>query len=658
MSPTASATPYGEWSSPIHAEDLANQLPGKDFLHVDQGVVYWMESRPSESGRTTIMRAIPDQAPEEILPDNFSARTRANEYGGKCYTVQQAVLYFVNAEDQQIYRLDLKNPDIPVRITGNDQTLSGNSSNQHFADFIVTRNNRHLISVCEQHKPDEIENSLILICLDEEKTTTIASGADFYSSPRLSPDENHLCWIEWDLPNMPWDGNRLVISTFNADDPNDSRQLPECPELDNKHAAFQPEWIDNESIIFIHDRDGWWNPCTISINDLAFRKLFTTEQEFGLPQWQFGMSTFGIESDNTLVCAHTHNGHWKLSRLYLDKKTIETIDIDCSHIQSIVADGAGSTWFSGSDALSTQSLYTLSLSALPRKLNGKTGSLFPGYMSTPEAISFPTTDDSVAHGFFYPPTNTDYQAPSDSRPPLIVMAHGGPSAAAGTSCNLKIQFWTSRGFAVVDVNYRGSTGFGKKYRQRLNGCWGTKDVEDVAAAVVYLKNRGCIDPGKVIIRGSSAGGFTVLSALVNHNIFGAGACLYGIGNLEDLLEDTHKFESGYLETLVGPWPEKKDIYRQRSPLHKVDQITCPVILLQGLQDKVVPPQQTKQMYETLKRDGKITSYVSYPEEGHGFRSGETIAHSLLAELEFYSKVFGFEPADPTPGINISNYGQD
>ena len=479
----------------------------------------------------------------------------------------------------------------------------------------------------------------------------LREGDDFYAYPRLDNSGEQLCWVSWNHPNMPWDNTQLWLSRF-ADD--GTLHSPSLVAGNGNESIAQPRWSPDNRLYFVSDHDNWWNIYQYCENGKV-KAVLPMSAEFATPLWVLGMSNYDFCSDGSLLCSYVQDGSWQLATLSPDASTLKAVVTNYTQISDVHCHNDRAWLVGASPQLSAElAEWHASDLSLHTVVHGEPLRLDLGYISQPQPINFPSGNNSEAHAFYYPPANPGFSAPKVTLPPLIVVCHGGPTGTASTGLNLKIQYWTTRGFAVLDVNYRGSTGYGRRYRQALHGLWGIADVEDVVAGARFLIDQGKVDPDKVAIRGSSAGGYTVLAALCFHDLFRAGACLYGIGDLETLARDTHKFESRYLDRLVGPYQEQQDLYRERSPVHHVDSFNCPVIFFQGLDDKVVPPEQALSMVKALRDKQMPVAYLPFPGESHGFRKAETIRQSLEAELYFYGRVFGFKPADPLPTIPIFN----
>ncbi|MDG2990079.1 S9 family peptidase [Candidatus Synechococcus calcipolaris G9] len=632
-------SPFGTWRSPLTPDLMTSQSIGLGEIRTHGQDIYWLETRPQEKGRSVLVRQEkgwqgnndhPNPQPVTLLDPSYSVRSRVHEYGGGAYWLDGSQIFFVNEADQQIYGLDPQAGGVPYALT--------NHPNARFADGVVDRHHNRLICVQEQHSPGEREviNTLVAIPLqrDGERRApqTLVSGSDFYSSPRLSPDGQFLVWLSWNHPQLPWDGTALWQAQIQGDG-----LLGEPIKIAGglEEAVQQPRWLADGRLLYISDRSGWWN--LYSYQDGIHQPLYPQDVDCGVPPWVFGQSTYAPLSPDTLVLTYSDRGIWHLGVLHLADQRFTPIDLPHTDIQGLQASSEHSVVFLASSPSHPLGIleWDIRTQALRVLKTSTTLDLDPGYISTPEPIAFPTGSHQTAYGFFYPPQNKDYQGPDSERPPLLVKSHGGPTAASGSGFDLRIQYWTSRGFAVLDVNYRGSTGYGRAYRQQLLGQWGIADVEDSVAGVNYLVAQGRVDGDRVAIRGSSAGGYTTLAALTFTNTFRAGASYYGIGDLEALAKDTHKFEARYLDRLIAPYPAGRDIYYQRSPIHFCEQLSCPVIFFQGLQDKVVPPNQAEQMVTALKAKGIPVTYLTFADERHGFRQGATIIKTLEAELEFY-----------------------
>lgn len=671
--------PYGAWKSPITAGLLVGGSIGLAEIVLEGDDVYWLEGRPTEGGRNVIVRRDAGGHTVDITPSGFNVRTRVHEYGGGAYTVVDGVVYFANFADQRVYRQAPGAAPEPLTPPGVDM---------RYADFVFDRRRNRLIGVREEHTPEgEVINTLAALPLGGTTAGPEEGGGasratldlqppahDFFSNPRLSPDGSRLAWLCWNHPNMPWDGTELWLAGLDRDGGLvDARPVVGSSEAGRPpESIFQPEWSPDGNLYFVSDRTGWWN--LYCLTDDGDEAIFPMAAEFGLPQWVFGMSTYGFESAERLVCLYNERNVWTMSVLTPGSgpsaarggpsaagatlATIQPLDLPFVSLHSpAVAPGrvyclAGSS--GEPEALVQVDLATQHIAVLRSSSNLQVDR---GYISVAQDIDFPTTGERTAHAFFYPPKNRDTLAPPNELPPLLVLSHGGPTAGSDAALRLGLQFWTSRGFAVLDVNYGGSTGYGRDYRARLDGQWGIVDVDDCVNGALYLAEQGLVDRNRLAIRGGSAGGYTTLAALTFRDVFRAGASHFGIGDLETMVTDTHKFESHYLDRLVGPYPAARAVYQARSPIHHVDRLATPVILLQGLEDRVVPPAQAESMFAALKAKGIPVAYLPFPGEQHGFRKAENIQRALEAELYFYAKVFGFELAEPVEPVKIENLGE-
>lgn len=634
--------PYGSWKSPITTELMTAKTIGLGQVVLDGTDVYWLESRPLEGGRNVLVKAVPGAEPVECLPKEFNVRTRVHEYGGGAYAVFEGVIYFVNFADQRLYR----------QLPGGLPEALTPAGGYRYADFALDRAHNRLICVREDHTGGgEAVNAIVAVSLKEKDNgTVLVEGYDFFSTPRISPDGTKLCWLAWNHPNMPWDGTELWVAEIQA-----NGMLGERKQVAGGKAEsiFQPEWSPEGVLHFVSDKSGWWN--LYRLNGDQAEALYPAEAEFGLPQWVFGMRTYAFLGARDILCAFTKNGLWTLARLDADRKTLTPFDLPFTAFSDIRAGDGLAVFLAGSPSqpsgvwrfsTATGALEPLKLAFEP--------TVDSGYFSTPRPVEFPTENGLTAHGIFYPPANPDFTAPEGELPPLLVLSHGGPTASTNTTLRYGIQYWTSRGFAVLDVNYGGSTGYGRAYRMRLNDNWGIVDVDDCCNGARWLAEQGLVDGKRMAISGGSAGGFTTLAALVFKDTFSAGASHYGVSDLEALARDTHKFESRYLDNLVGPYPARRDLYLARSPIHHADRLATPIILLQGDSDPVVPPNQSEMMFQAARARGVPTAYLLFEGEQHGFRKAENIKRAFEAEFYFYSKIFGFTPADDIEPVEVSN----
>ena len=635
-------TPYGSWKSPITTDLLVSQSIGLSGGLFAGDSIYWLESRPSEGGRSVLVQRHNDGTTRDVTPAPFNVRNRVHEYGGGAVWATTAGLYCINFADQRLYRVA---PDAPPTPLTPEAAL-------RYADGILDAARHRLICVREDHTgAGEAVNTLTALALDGRGTQTLlASGDDFYATPRLSPDGTHLAWLSWNHPNMPWDGTTLWLAKVLPDG-----TLTETHSIAGgaNESIFQPEWSPHNVLYFVSDRNGWWN--LYRWQNGTSECLIPMDAEFGLPQWVFGMRTYAFASPQRLICTYHQDGHDHLASLDTRTKTLTPIETAYTALGSIQAI-PGKVLYRGGAAERPGALVLLDLNTGKHTLlkQSSTLNLDKGYLSPPQAITFPTTNDRSAHALFYPPQNQDHTAPADEKPPLRVLSHGGPTGSTSSALNLHIQYWTSRGFAILDVNYGGSTGYGRAYRERLNGQWGIVDVADCVNGARYLVQQGLVDAQRLAIQGGSAGGYTTLCALTFHDIFQAGASHYGVSDLTALAQETHKFESRYLDRLIGPYPARRDLYEARSPIHHIAGLNCPVIFFQGLEDQVVPPAQAETLVNALREKGIPVAYLPFEGEQHGFRRAENIQRALEAELYFYGRIFGFELAETVKPIPIEN----
>jgi dipeptidyl aminopeptidase/acylaminoacyl peptidase len=640
--PDRQVRPYGSWKSPITAAQIASSAIGLSEVRLDGENFYWLEMRPTEGGRSVVVRRRPDGATEDCIPQGFNARTRVHEYGGGSYLAGGETLYFSNFSDHRVYGFQ---PD------GTPQPLTP-AQNLRYADFVWDGRRKRLICVREDHTGvGEPQNTIVGLDVEAGGPgTTLASGRNFYAAPRLSPDGASLAWIAWSHPHMPWDAAELWVA---AVENNGALRSPHRIAGGNGTSALQPLWSPDGILHFAWDPNHWWNLHRFA--DGRIETLTNLEAEFATPPWVFGMQNYAFVSPTRIVCSFTRHGMWTLASLDTRTRKLAEIDLPCTDIASIQCDGARAAFLAGSPS-EPLSVIRLDLETGRHEVLRRSTTLAvgPEYLSTPEPIEFPSTDGPTAHGLFYPPKNPDFVAPEAEQPPLVVMTHGGPTSMASTALRLNIQYYTSRGIAVLDLNYGGSTGYGRVYRERLYGEWGIVDVDDCCVGAAALAAQARVDGKRLAIRGGSAGGYTTLACLAFRNVFAAGASHYGVSDCEILARDTHKFESRYLDTLIGPYPERRDLYIARSPLHHLEGLDRPVIFFQGLDDKVVPPNQTEMLYNALRARNIPTAYVPFEGEQHGFRRAENICRALEGELYFFARVFGFEPADPIPPVPIEN----
>ena len=643
---TRTTAPYGTWASPITTDLIAGHTLGLGGVAVDGDALIWPESRPWEQGRTLLVRRGADGVARDLTPAPYNVRSRVHEYGGGAYAVRDGTVVFANFANNRVFRIDPGPGNSEGMITGLTQ-----DSDHRFADFDFDPRGGRVACVREDHgAAGEPENTIVALELagDSSGGRVLARGHDFCAYPRFSPDGGQLAWITWDHPNMPWDGTDLWCAEVLADGTlGTARHVAGGSEI----SALEPRWSPDGVLHFVADDSGWWN--LYRWRDGAREALYPAELEFGAPLWGLGTTTYRFLDAKRIVCTPLKQGRQSLAvleggRLTAIKSPFAASNVPLAYGDRLVLTGASAT-DPGGLALLDPARGTIEWIKRAAEI-----AIDPDDVSLAEPFEFLTENGLSAHAFFYPPTNHAFAGPADEKPPLMVMSHGGPTGAAGSHFSLKIQYWTSRGFAVVDVNYGGSTGFGRAYRARLDGAWGLVDTEDCINAARQLAAEGRVDGARMAIRGQSAGGYTTLSALTFHDVFAAGTSQYGVGDLVALARDTHKFESRYLDRLLGSLPESAAIYQARSPLAHAERLNCPVLFLQGLDDKIVPPNQAETMVESLKAKGVPVAYIAFPGEGHGFRQSDNIKRALEAELAFYGRVFGFTPAGDLPPLDIAN----
>ena len=649
--------PYGSWSSPISAATVARagRRLGAPAIAED-GAIWWAEGRPEEGGRVCLMRRAEGGEAERVTPEGVNVRTRVHEYGGGAWCLVGAgTVVFVEFGDQRLYRLRLGGE--PVAVSPEPEEPGA----LRYADMRPTPGGEALVCVRESEAEPEPVNEIVSLPLDGSgEPRVLASGRDFYSFPRVSPDGEWLAWTCWDHPNMPWDGTELWLAPLG--DTGEERLIAGGTE----RSVFQPEWDRDGRLHLVSDRDGFWNLYRardpggqLSGEDGALIQLTEEKADLAHPQWLFGGSTFAFLESGAIACVRTEAAEERL--FLLRPEGWEPSDLGLPFTSfgypSLSARGERIAFAAASPESETAIvLYDAGSGETEVVRTSSDEPVDPAYVSRPRAIEFPTGDGAVAHGFYYPPANPGFSAPEGELAPLIVESHGGPTSHATPALSREFLYWTSRGIGVVDVNYRGSSGFGRAYRNELRGTWGVVDTEDCVAAARYLAEQGEADGARLAIRGGSAGGYATLCALTFHDGFAAGASYYGVADAEALARDTHKFESRYLDRLIGPYPERADLYRERSPINHVERLRSPVILFQGLEDEVVPPNQAETMVAALARNGVPHAYLAFEGEQHGFRKAETNIRCLEAELYFYGRIMGFEPAGNPEPVEIVGLG--
>jgi dipeptidyl aminopeptidase/acylaminoacyl peptidase len=637
----AKVAPYGSWKSPITPALVAGGTGAPTELALDGTALYWLELRPKEGGRYALC-ALKGGRAVDVLGKEFNVRTRVHEYGGGSYAASDGTVWFTNFGDQRLYAKKGNAPPRPITKEG-----------VRYADFVPDPRRSRLVTVSEDHTRNREAVNTISEVARDDTTRVLVAGNDFYSSPRLSPDQGRLAWLTWNHLEMPWDGTELWVADILEDGTLGRGRMVAGGR---EESVFQPEWSPGGTLYFVSDRGGWWNICRWTRGRVE--KTVSMEAEFGRPHWGFGQSTYAFESDRRVLCSYLRDGGWSLALLDTVSLRLRKMKAPYTDI-SYVRAGPGQGFFVGASPLEEAAVVRVDLGtgsarAVYRSKGAKVGAAF---ISVPKHVSFPTTGGKVSHAFFYPPKNGNYAPPRGERPPLVVVSHGGPTSFSPASLRMAVQYWTSRGFAVLDVNYRGSTGYGRRYMKELEGEWGVVDVDDCAEGALYLARQGKVDVKRLVVRGGSAGGYTTLCELTFRKVFAAGASYYGVSDLEGLEKETHKFESHYCDRLVAPYPEGRAIYLRRSPVYHTDRLATPVIFFQGLEDVIVPPNQAERMVEALKAKGVPVAYIPFEGEQHGFRKEASTARALGAELSFYSRVLGFPLGEKESPVKIWNLAE-
>jgi dipeptidyl aminopeptidase/acylaminoacyl peptidase len=645
-------SPYGSWESPISADLITQGGLRLEQVRVDGSDVYWLEGRPEEAGRYVIVKQAADGTTADINDTPYNARNAVHEYGGGAYAVRDGVVHFANWDDQRLYRAagDGDDSGEPRAITAVPEIERGD----RYSDLTLSNDSNWILCVRERHfEGREADNELVAVPTSGSgDVKVLASGHDFYSSIRQNSAGDRVCWLSWDHPNMPWDGCELWVADFDAASGSISNEQLVTGGINV--SIVQPEWAPDGTLVFITDESGWWNLSRWSSGGVE--PLLTEEVDHGGPAWAFAFSTYAFKADGSIVLKGSQDGGGRIRTISPDSSEFTDTTVPHTSIAELHVVGDDVVYI-GASPTSAAEVVRAELGASGTISTLKSSSdieLDDSYLSIPEAITFPSTDDGQAHAFYYAPTNAGFESGGTETPPLLVISHGGPTSATSSSLSLPIQFWTSRGFAVVDVNYRGSTGHGKAFRDALKGKWGVYDTDDCIAAADYLVSRGLADTNRLAIKGGSAGGYTTINALTFHDRFAVGATYYGIADLSVFVDDTHKYESRYLDSLIGPYPEAKQLYHDRSAINFTDQLSCPMIILQGLEDKIVPPSQAEIMAGALRDKGIPFSLMMFEGEQHGFRQSKNIRASLEGELYFYGRVMGFVPAGDLPEVEIEN----
>jgi dipeptidyl aminopeptidase/acylaminoacyl peptidase len=624
----------------VTAASLAEGAIALADLRVAGSRLYWLETRPAEGGRVVVM-TLDGGAARQLTPEGFNARTRVHEYGGASYVVAPDGLWFSHFRDQKLYRQ-----------VGGAAPEAMTPQGYRYADAVPAPGGG-LIAVREDHTdPAKVRNAVVRLSGRPGDAGTVLFGdSDFVAYPRVSPDGRRLAWIAWDFPAMPWDATRLHVAELTEAGLSNRRTIAGGPDI----SAMEPQWAADGTLTWISDESGFWN--LYDDHGGSPRAILPRQAEFAGPLWGLGQANYALMPRGRIVAAAREaggeallvieRGGGEVRRVSLPFLALGAIHrLDDARIVAIVH-----------SATETSAVAIIDLETGFHEIVRRPSSagLPAAAIARAEAISFPSAGGRTAHALYYPPTNPDFTAAAGERPPLIVQAHGGPTGGASGAFSLANQYWTSRGFALVDVDYGGSAGYGRAYRQLLQGAWGVVDVEDVIAAARHLADSGRVDPKRIAIHGGSAGGFTVLAALSQSDVFAAGGDFFGVADLEALARDTHKFESRYLDGLIGPWPEAKAVYDARSPINYLERFTAPLLILQGAEDPIVPPNQAYMIRDALKARGVPVAYIEFAGEGHGFRRAENIIRAKEAELYFYGKVFGFSPADEIAPVEIENF---
>jgi dipeptidyl aminopeptidase/acylaminoacyl peptidase len=640
----SAVTPYGLWPSPIDGEQVARQATAYDAVHTSGEAIYWLETRPSQDGRAVVVRWTEDTGAADVVPAGFDVGSRVHEYGGGAYLPADRTLFACNQGDQRLYHIDGQRD--PVPITPEPPT----PASLRYADLRLVSSGELLVCVRERHQDGQVVNELVALPTDgSAEPWVVASGHDFYAAPRPSPDGRRLAWLTWDRPCMPWDGADLWVADLGPDGRlRPARHVAGGPA----ESIVQPEWNAEGILHFVSDRSGWWNLYREHHGQVE--SLLPMAAEFADAPWELDYSSYAFIADGRIACRYRQHGRDRLGLLGPESGRLTVLSIPYTSLKPYLRAVGDRLAFIGASPTASSAVATLHVpTGRLDVLAGAEVSLDPAWVSVPQPIQFPTRDGQTAHALYYPPTNPAVTGPPDAWPPLLVQAHPGPTTDTKARLELRTQFFTSRGFTVVDVNYAGSTGYGRGYRERLTGQWGVADVSDCLDAARSLVEAGKVDGRRLVISGESAGGFTALCALASDDFFAGGVSRFGIADLETFRQQAPKFQAHEPDRLVGPYPEAAATYRARSPLHLVDRIARPVLLVHGLEDTVVPPSQAQAMAEALEHRGFRHVLVAVPGEGHGFRRPESIQRALEAELSFYLAALGLSPdkADRPPATD-------
>ncbi len=636
-------SPYGCWPSPISADLVARQTIAYDAVQVTAEAIYWLETRPLEGGRTVLARWTSSAGAVDVVPAAFAVGSQVHEYGGGAYLAAEPTAFVVRRDDQRLYRIDLDRDQRPQPITPVPQSPAA----LRYADLRVIPGSRLLVCVREDHQASsEVRNELVALPTDGSSAPwVVAADHDFYAAPRPSPDGHQLAWLSWDRPQMPWDGSDLWVADLR---PGGWLGRPQHIAGGAEESIIQPEWGPDGNLYFISDRSGWWNlyRCRPPFEDGHIESLLPMTAEFADPPWELDYSTYAVLSDGRIVCRYRQTGTDHLAVLDPNAGRLERLPVPFTSIKPYLRAADGWLVFVGASPITQPAVVSLDLvTRHPTVLAGspETEPVDTKFVSLPQPITFRSSDDSIGHALYCPPTNRDAAGPADQRPPLLVQPHPGPTTEATSRLELRTQFFTSRGFAVVLVNYAGSSGYGRAYRERLTGKWGVLDVADCIHAAQHLIATGKADPRRLLIAGASAGGYTALCALAFHDVFAAGTSYFGIADLETFRQQAPRFQAHQLDRLVGFYPEAISTYRARSPLRALGSVTRPLLLVHGLRDTVVPPVQSEAIANALREHGILHAHLRFPEEGHGLGASTSIRRALEAELAFYMRVLGVIP---------------
>ncbi|HEU5486420.1 MAG TPA: prolyl oligopeptidase family serine peptidase [Microlunatus sp.] len=636
-----STAPYGTWPSIVTTDLVTSGTVALSSPVFDGDILYWLEARPDDGGRVGLWRQLPDGTREAVTAAEFNVRSRVHEYGGGAYAVRGGTVVFSDFTDGRLYRV----------TDGGAEPITPESGHR-YADLRVHPHLDLVLAVREDHTGGgEPVNTIVRLGLSgQDAGTVLCAGADFYADPELS-DTGELAWTEWNHPAMPWDATRIRCGRLDGD------RVAEVIDVagGRTESAIHPRWAPGRELIFVSDRTGWWN--LFSLSNGTVTPLYPDEAEFATPQWVFGDQPYVVLGSHQILATRVSGGETGLVLIDRASDLLTTLLPAGLWGPLAVGNGRAAATIEDTDRPARLAVVDLETKTWTDVRHASDQALPSSWVSVPRPVSWPSTLDDLpgtVHGWYYPPTNPDRTGPETERPPLITLSHGGPTSFADTGFNVSLQYWTSRGFAILDVNYRGSTGYGRPYRDALRGQWGVVDVADCAAGAAALADQGLADPRRLIVRGGSAGGYTTLQALTTTDVFTAGISFYGVADPEALARDTHKFEARYLDSLIGPYPEALETYRERSPILHVDRLSVPLLLLQGDQDAVVPPNQAETMAEAVRAKGLPVAMIIFEGEGHGFRRAESIRAALEAQLAFLGRVFGFQPADELPPIAIDN----